>query len=163
MKFFKELMLCAMIFAVCNCELNAAYHMEFSYAEAIDADDYYYDDDETYVPADSLTPNIMGTVRISGKYKGVPGFAVKAEKRNNVKKIVIGDGVQEIDSFAFDKLPNLKKVELPSSLECIGTRIFGAPNKDLRIYVRDFRGKLKVRQGILDILISDGYGSNIVK
>lgn len=48
---------------------------------------------------------------------------------SNIKNLVVPEGIEEIDSFAFANCPLLKSVKLPKSLKRMGLKVFdGCPN-----------------------------------
>ena len=51
---------------------------------------------------------------------------------SNLTEITFGYGVEKIESYAFADLPNLKRIEFPSSLAILSSNVYGAPVFDDR-------------------------------
>ncbi len=101
-------------------------------------DDYYdyrklYSIDLTQYKYNELAPSWnldeeSGTLTVSVKSGIIPDYgymnAPWKDRADEVKEIVIEEGVKEIGNNAFANMTNVKKLSLPSTLEVIGDRAF---------------------------------------
>lgn len=83
---------------------------------------YDYSDDTIVIP--SSINNV--------KIKSIAGINL-----NNVKKIIIEEGIEKIDNYAFLGCDNLEEIILPSTLKSIGSYAFLNLKKIKNIYIPD--------------------------
>ena len=65
---------------------------------------------------------------------GEDGFS----RCKDLKSVTLGEGVAQIDSYAFFSCPSLTTVRLPKSLKQIGADVFGNCSSDLVIEVPEY-------------------------
>ena len=72
------------------------------------------------------------TVEISGKYKGKVVKKVGAsafKNKSTIKKVILPEGMEEINSAAFRGCTNLEEVVFPSTLTYVGSNVFNGCKK----------------------------------
>ena len=84
--------------------------------------EYYYLFDEVVISGGTAEQLIIPKT-ISGKT--VTRIGMNAFVRNdNIKEVIISNGIKEIGSYAFSECKGLKKVTVPASIERMGTTPF---------------------------------------
>lgn len=93
--------------------------------DAPDIDVPAYNDGEIYWEIDE-----NGVLTITGR-GALPDYETKddvpwVDHRNNIKSIVISEGITRVGNYCFDNSFNCASISLPSTLKSIGLRAFGA-------------------------------------
>lgn len=76
-----------------------------------------------------------GTLTISGTGAITEGLGGKFAFNNNIKQVVINEGITEVGANAFQGCSNLKKVQLPESLKTLNGYSFGICEQLTEIYI----------------------------
>ena len=76
-----------------------------------------------------------GTLTISGNGAITEGLGGKFAFNNNIKQVIINEGITEVGDNAFQGCSNLKKVQLPESLKTLNGYSFGMCNQLTEIYI----------------------------
>lgn len=105
-----------------NSELDSINESDIIYYDTIYFTIYDYSEDTLIIPS-----NINGT-----QIKSISGINI-----NNVKKIIIEDGIEKIDNYSFLGCNNLEEIVLPTTLKTIGSYTFLNLNKLENIYIPD--------------------------
>ena len=101
-------------------------------------------------------------LRIPGTVKTIGICAINA--CDDITKIIIEDGVEEIDHHAIEWCDNLKYIELPNSLKKIGYLVDTEENPRYRKTVIKFNGSAsKFRNLLRAEAIRNRYGTDIFK
>lgn len=76
-----------------------------------------------------------GTLTISGTGAITEGLGGKFAFNNNIKQVIINEGITEVGANAFQGCSNLKEVQLPESLKTLNGYSFGICNQLTEIYI----------------------------